>query len=316
MSERRALTRAPGQAVRLDGVCIRGPQQAVRLDGVCIRGPQQAVRLDGVCIYEYDGSFDGLMCCVFESYENKELPMDVLPQGAQLPMLLPVKVIETDAERAKRVKASIPKKMGKEAAEFVRNAFLTCHPQKELLTLKFLRLGFRCGPSVMDMLTDETVHALFTAVNHLKHEAHLYTGFIRFSETNGALTSQIEPKNFVLPLISPHFCERFPGERFLIYDKTHDMALLHENGKTAICGIEDFEQPRPGAEELKFRELWRLFYDTIEIKERHNPRCRMSHMPKRYWSCMTEFVREELETRALPQSAHGAKKLPNPEARP
>jgi probable DNA metabolism protein len=277
-------------------------------------GPRQDVRLDGVFIYQYDGSFDGLMCCVFESYESKEMPMDVLPEGAQLPMLLPVKTIIADAERANRVKASIPKKMGSEAAEFVRNAFLTCHPQKELLTLKFLRLGFSRGPSVMDMLTDETVNTLFKAVNHLKHEAHLYTGFIRFSETNGVLTSQIEPKNIVLPLISPHFCERFPGERFLIYDKTHGMALLHENGNTAICGVEAFEQPCPDAEELKFRKLWRLFYDTIEIKERHNPRCRMSHMPKRYWNCMTEFAREELKARALPKSSHGAKKLPGSKA--
>jgi probable DNA metabolism protein len=264
-----------------------------------IRGPQQAVRLDEVCIYEYDGSFDGLMCCVFESYEKNELPMDVLPEGAQLPMLLTVKTIETDDERAERVKASIPKSMGKDALEFVRNAYLTCHPQKELLTLKFLRLGFGRGPSVMDMLTDETVHTLFTAVNHLKHEAHLYTGFIRFSETNGVLTSQIEPKNIVLPLISRHFCERFPGERFLIYDKTHGMALLYENGNAAIRGIEAFEQPDLDGEELKFRELWRLFYDTIEIKERRNPRCRMSHMPKRYWSYMTEFAREAPKTRSL-----------------
>ena len=26
-------------------------------------------------IYQYDGSFDGLLCCVFESYTQKERPM-------------------------------------------------------------------------------------------------------------------------------------------------------------------------------------------------------------------------------------------------
>ena len=34
------------------------------------------------------------------------------------------------------------------------------------------------------------------------------------------------------------------------------------------------------------------FYDTVEIKERHNPRKRMSSMPKRYWETMTEFQDE------------------------
>lgn len=265
----------------------------------------------GISVYTYDGSFDGLMCCVFESYEKNEVPAGVIPEDADIPYLLPVKHIETDEERAKRVISSIPKKMGREALDFIRHAFLTCHPKKELLILKFMRLGYSCGPSVLNRLTDETVHELFAAVQHLEHEAHLYTGFIRFSEANGALTAQIEPKNIVLPLIGRHFCERYPGERFLIYDRTHGMALLHRDGKLTVCGIEAFEQPDPGEEELKFRELWRLFYDTIEIKERHNPRCRMCLMPKRYWNCMTEFTREPQSGALKLQAGPGNKIVPS-----
>lgn len=243
-------------------------------------------------MYCYDGSFDGLLCCVFESYDKNELPLDVLPEGASLPLLLPVKTIVTNKEKARRVLLSIPKKMGRDALDFVRHAFLTCHPQKDLLILRFLRLGYRCGPSVMNRLTDEDVHTLFSAVRHLEHEAHLYTGFVRFSEASGALTAQIEPKNIVLPLIAPHFCERFPNERFLIHDKTHNMALLHQNHSYAITAVEDLTLPDPSEEEQKFRALWRLFYDTIEIQGRHNPRCRMTHMPKRYWNCLTELSRD------------------------
>jgi hypothetical protein len=29
-------------------------------------------------VYEYDGSFHGLMCCVFESYVYQEIPADIL----------------------------------------------------------------------------------------------------------------------------------------------------------------------------------------------------------------------------------------------
>ncbi len=50
---------------------------------------------------------------------------------------------------------------------------------------------------------------------------------------------------------------------------------------------------RPAESEAAFRALWRRFYDTIAIKERENPRCRMSHMPKRYWGVMTEFQKDE-----------------------
>lgn len=243
--------------------------------------------------YCYDGSFDGLLCCVFESYEKNELPMDVLQESMPLPLLLPVKAIETNMERAKRVQKSIPKKMGYQALYFLRRAFMTCHPKKDLLILQFMRLGYRYGASVMNRLTDEPVHALFGAVKHLDNEAHLLKGFIRFSDANGVLVAKIEPKNIVLPLIARHFCERYPEERFLIFDKTNGMVLLYENRSMTICSVDEFEQPSPGKEEQKFRELWRLFYKTIEIKERRNPRCRMSHMPKRYWNCMTEFAEQE-----------------------
>ncbi len=264
-----------------------------------------------VTVYCYDGSFDGLLCCMFESYESNEIPSDVLPEGADLPLLLPVKTIETDAIKAKRVLKSIPQKMGYQALDIIRRAFLTCHKQKELLILRFLRLGYRYGASVINRLTDETVHALITAVRHLNHEAHLFQGFIRFSEVNGALVAQIEPKNIVLPLIAAHFCERYPGEKFLIYDRTHGMALIYQNHEATICDIDAFEQPECGEEEKKFRALWRLFYDTIEIKERRNPRCRMSHMPKRYWNCMTEFAREMESGDVKPPSTTALTRVPS-----
>lgn len=255
--------------------------------------------LDGSnVIYYYDGSFDGLLSCVFESYDNKEVPADILPPDAPQTMLLSSKEIITDLQKSSRVFASIPRKMGASAVDFVRRAFLTCHPQKELYILLFLRLGFTHGPAVMGMLTDDVVNTLFKAVSHLNGESHLLKGFIRFSDFNNALVAEIEPKNFVLPLLSQHFCERYPEERFLIHDKTHGMALIYQPYRHKIFLMEDLMLPDPDEKEQAFRELWRLYYDTIEIKGRHNPKCRMSHMPKHYWKYMTEF---DCAQKALPR---------------
>lgn len=240
-------------------------------------------------IYCYDGSFDGLLCCVFESYARKEIPLDLRTNDTAQMTFLPCREILTEPEKARRVLSSIPLKIGNEALDFVRRAFLTCLPQKERQILLFLRLGFRCGPKVMSMLTDDTVSTLSAAVRHLANETHLLKGFIRFSVFNGALVSEIEPKNYVLPLLARHFCERYPEEHFLIYDKNHGMALVYRPYESRIMAIEDLQLPEPDEEEQKFRDLWQLFYRTIEIQGRHNPKCRMSHMPKRYWNCMTEF---------------------------
>jgi len=240
-------------------------------------------------MYRYDGSFDGLLCCVFESYDKKEVPMDILQPDTPQTLLFQAKEIRTDSSKAARVLASIPKKIGTQAFDFVRHAFLTCFSQKELYILRFLRMGYRYGPSVMGMLTNDVVNTLFKAVKHLNNESHLLKGFVRFSILNQVLIAAIEPKNYVLPLLTEHFCERYPEERFLIYDKTHGMALVYEPYQSNLIAIEALEIPEPDEEEQSFRELWQLFYDTIEVQGRHNPGCRMSHMPKRYWKCMTEF---------------------------
>ncbi|MEG6584820.1 TIGR03915 family putative DNA repair protein [Dendrosporobacter sp. 1207_IL3150] len=241
-------------------------------------------------VYRYDGSFDGLLCCVFESYDKKEIPEDIiLPEESSL-LLFSEKVIVTDSDKANRVLVSIPQKIGLAALDFIRHAFLTCLPKKELRILQFLRLGYRCGPAVMQMITDETVDTLLKAVRHLERESHLFKGFVRFSVMNKVLVAEIEPKNFVLPLLVQHFCERFPEERFLIYDKKHGMALVYKPYKSMVIPIEELELPEPDEEEQAYRELWRLFYNTIAIEGRENPQCRMGHMPKRYWKYLTEFA--------------------------
>jgi len=240
-------------------------------------------------VYQYDGSFDGLLCCVFESYDKKEIPLDiVLPDAAQM-MLVPIKSIPTDLEKAKRVLKSISAKISYSALEFVQHAFLTCFAQKELYILLFLRLGYRHGANVMEMLSDDVVHTMVKAVRHLDRESHLFKGFVRFSIFNHILVAEIEPKNYVLPLLLQHFCERYPEERFLIYDKTHGMALVYQPYQSAIIPIDELVLPEPDEAEASYRELWQVFYNTIEIKGRYNPKCRMNLMPKRYWKYMTEF---------------------------
>lgn len=252
--------------------------------------------------YCYDGSFDGLLCCVFESYEKKEVPLAILLPAASCSLLFPAKMIPTDEQKASRVLASIPQKIGPAALNFIRHAFLTCLEQKELYILLFLRLGYRHGPAVMNMLTNATVNTLFTAVRHLDRESHLLKGFLRFSIINQVLIGEIEPKNIVLPLLVQHFCERYPQESFFIHDKTHAMGLVYHPCQATIIPVEQLELPEADEQELTYRKLWQLFYDTIAIEGRYNPICRMSQMPKHYWKYMTEFCRT---ANTLPRSLPG-----------
>lgn len=259
-------------------------------------------------IYSYDGSFQGLLSAIFASYTNKEIPADYWcahDQRMGFPEYIP-----TQSQHAARVLTGLEKKAGKEAADLVRQLFLTAHAQKELLCDRFIRLALQHGPVTVRMLTNNTVDEVVKAVHHLNREAHLYKGFVRFTEHNGVLTGVIAPKNFVLPLIAPHFCDRYAEESFFLLDETHDMAVVWQEGKLAIVPAADYTPPEASESEQRLAALWKSFYNTIAIKERYNPRCRMSLMPKRYWAHMTELATARPKLRPAKQASAPEAALP------
>ncbi len=242
-------------------------------------------------IYQYDGSFDGLLCCVFESYTQKERPTAILCDGADEPSLFEIRAVTTDRAHAQRIYRSLYRR-SPEAGPFLRRAFLTCMPDKEMAIYRFIVKFYRSGAPLLTRLSDEAYLPLLRAVRQLSGEAQLLRGFVRFSEFDGVLGAEIEPKNRVLPLLRHHFCERYHNESFFIYDRTHREALLYSGGVSRIVPLERFEMAQPDEREAGYRRLWRRFYDTIAIEARKNEKLRMTHMPKRYWSTMTEFQDE------------------------
>ncbi len=247
-------------------------------------------------IYYYDGTLEGLFCCIYESYAKKEIPLDIIDHHRAQLQFFNTKYIHTVHQKSERVKNGLLKKAGRKVYVFMKKAFLTCIPQKEIILLRFARLSFAQGMKVKSLLSHPDVDVLNRAVKHLNRETELLLGFLRFSEYGGVLVSVIEPKNQVLPLLKPHFCERFSGEAFLIFDQTHHQALLYYKGHSKICEMNAIRLPQANKEEQGLRLLWKQFYRTIGISSRYNPTCRRTHMPKRYWRNMTEFQHFELHT--------------------
>jgi probable DNA metabolism protein len=244
-------------------------------------------------IYYYDGSLEGFYCCVFDSVYRRELPADIVFAGEAQPNLFFAHEVETLPEHADRVRASLPVRLSPAALELTETVFCSCMEHKELRTLRFLLRGFQEGRCPPLALADPDAAPLLQAQRRLLGEAHLLKGFVRFSDVGSSLVAAITPKNFVLPFLIPHFSARFSRENFLIFDKTHRAALIRKNGQSRLISAEHIDFPSPSPEEMRYRALWRCFYDTVAIESRENPRCRMTHMPKRYWENMTEMNRED-----------------------
>lgn len=249
--------------------------------------------------YRYDGTFAGFLTCAWDALERGTEPEAFLPFDDEA-SLWETREPPTDEGRARRLYAALSKRVSPAFQALIARGFLTCLPQKELDLLALIRRGLREGDRVRLDLSDPVMARVNLALTKMWTEWDHLKGFVRFSDLDGALVGEIEPKNRVLPLLAPHFAARYSGERLALYDRTHHEVFLSDRGRWKLLPAEDFRMGPAGAQERAFRAMWRSYYKTIAIEGRLNPKCQSTHMPKRYRHVMTEFLTDGEMERDLP----------------
>lgn len=266
---------------------------------------QSAPSGGGVC-YRYDGSLDGLLCCIFEAYDRKEEPFAIVAGNAvQLALDAQARDIAADPARAERVQRGILARIGPEAFACVQRAALSADPKAAMIALAYVRLGFAVGPRIDQRLADPEVRAMNTLLRHVGWEAQRYIQFLRFAELEGGVYfAEMEPEHDVLVIVMPHFADRFGQQPFIIHDRTRGLAGVWDMREWAIISSETMRLPPPTADEAEYQALWRMFYNTIAIKQRVNPSLRRQFMPKKFWRYIIEMQPEfpKKEKRALPEA--------------
>lgn len=242
-------------------------------------------------IYLYDGSFEGFLSCVFEVYENHEIPYDILEDvNVQQFIGYTYKTIDTDVEKSDRVYASVKNKICPLALHNIYYTFLSCEQKKGRMLLDYIRAGYQYTTNINNQLLLKPVDFVVNTSRRVGGEAHSYLGLVRFSELDkGVFYSEIQPKNNILPIIAPHFASRFSSMPWIIHDSQRQLCVVYNAKNWYITEANEIPNVKLSDNEVEYRKLWKQFYDTIEIKERHNERCRMSHMPKRHWRYLTEL---------------------------
>ena len=110
-------------------------------------------------IYQYDGSFDGLLSCIYESYTQKERPTAIVGVGDAEPCLFDVRVVPADPAHAQRVYGSF-RKLSPDVGPFLRRVFLTCLLDKEMAIYRFVARLYREGASYLTRLSDDDYQPL------------------------------------------------------------------------------------------------------------------------------------------------------------
>lgn len=240
-------------------------------------------------VYLYDGTLDGMLSCIFESFAQHELPTAIFSPRQTQNTLFETRVVPSNQEKANRVVQGLIRVAGEEAAELAQLAYLTAIPDKELTVLRFVRLAMKSGPATCSMLTDYRVNIIHRAVRHLQIEVHHLCGFIRFIEQDGTLVSVVTPKNDVLPLLDDYFSNRLPEERFVIYDRGRQVALMHLPETSRIVPLKELCFPHISEQEMNVQQLWLRFFQTVSVSGRTNPLLQRNMLPMRFRENMTEF---------------------------
>lgn len=244
-------------------------------------------------IYLYDGTYDGFLSAIFEAFARRENPEDILAQKPeQMDFFQAFTAIPTHAAHARRVEAGIIRAMNADILSYVFAAMHSVQPGAGRTLLLFLRAGFREGAAILEHLTDDNVIHVMRLSRQVWSEAGRWKEFLRFYELeNGIFIAQYEPENDVTELLMPHFADRFGTHPFMIHDRGRKKAGICQNGSWMIASSERMALPQESREEAYYQKLWLLFYDTVAIQARENPKLRRQMMPKKYWKDMLEMNR-------------------------
>lgn len=248
-------------------------------------------------VFLYDGSFEGLLTIVFNCYLLKEIPSKILPEYEYITNILDnVKAISTDYEKSNRIFHGISKNICEGALYNAYYAFLCSNhshicENKELEIVKFLLDGFVIGPRIMTMLSSNHVFHVMQMRKNMLAEAHKLKGLVRLQEIgNNLFYASIHPENNVIENLGHFFIKRFPTQNLILHDKNREIALLYNTKEYTIIDVSDnILNPTITENEKQFQGLWKIFFKTIAIKERKNPRCQMQFMPKKYWNDLVEM---------------------------
>ncbi len=261
-------------------------------------------------IYVCEDSLTGIFSGIYEVWKRKMTAEEAgLEVGDSFERRLFCEYIFCKAEERKALAVirMIQKNLGADVYEKISYALLSADRRKADMVFRAMLEAKKLSRKdrLMEHLGNEAVRAVFGMYRQVANEAHHYKGFVRFRELkNKTLFAKIEPKHAVLPCIAEHFADRFPQENWIIYDKTHEVFLIHEKGKRyyflqqymCMKGDSGSAQKIAGGfseEEMDYETLWKGFVQSISVAERENRALQNQNLPLRFRTNLVEFSKEK-----------------------
>jgi probable DNA metabolism protein len=255
---------------------------------------------DAPLTLRYDGSYAGLLSAVFEVFRLKLVNAELVTELNYRPGLFAeALLVTTDPTHAGRVHTGIGRYGGKPAQDLARRCFLSEAEDRERILLRYIKRLVAREVKPEEDLLDPLMLRLSQLNKQMGREIHRMHAFVRFQVTpDDMYAALIEPDFDVLPLLESHFVERYPAQDWLIYDTRRRYGLLWDQTRERSEFITLTEGSTPlgthlspeqlGTVEPKYQQLWKAYFQAVDIPERRNMKLHIQHVPRRYWKYLVE----------------------------
>ena len=248
----------------------------------------------------YDGTFEGWLTAIFEIYEYKFDDVVFAKKEASAALLFAThhKVV-TDPEKANRVLSGIKKRLSAGGFSDFYKAFFSDLSEIEQIMFQFAKYALANSNNIEGDFSNSAVWDLRKAARLTRREAHRMEAFVRFKLTKDNLYYAIvEPDCDVLPIIENHFKKRYADQRWLIYDAKRKYGIFYDLENVSTIELEFNTESNSSKflaeicdeQEEFFQNLWRCFFNSVNIESRKNMKLHIKHMPKRYWKHLIEKI--------------------------
>lgn len=243
----------------------------------------------------YDGTWIGLLCCVYEVYAKKLDQIAVVSESRFIPdAFSEVNKVVSDEQRARRVWDGLNTRISKKAMHRLYTCYLSELPHIGSSICTFIRLAFDMPESPEQAYAIPSVLRISKVDRMVHREKHRMEAFIRFQLTRDDLYfATIEPDFNVLPLIAKHFKNRYADQRWLIFDLKRNYGIYYDLEVVSEVIIDRTGAEKKGKnifsdDEPLYQKLWQEYFAHVNITERKNTKLHLMHVPRRYWKHLTE----------------------------
>jgi probable DNA metabolism protein len=250
-------------------------------------------------VFSFDNTFEGLLTVVFESYQRRQFPDEILTgEGSQPVLFASTITIETDDRKAERVWKGIVSHSSKVNAHRIYRVFLAGMPDTPMLLVKYIRFVIDSTKNEETNFSEPVVVEFNKLHQKVCKEAHRIQMFVRFQKTvEGSYYASFAPMYDVLPLCIPHFRDRYANQPWIIYDLKRNYGFWYDLKNVSRVVFDDLKVNLQNGQlhssllaedEKLFQQLWKQYYHSICIQERKNDKVHRQLLPKRFWKYLPE----------------------------